>query len=132
MSLLDRIRNRYAAGVFIHSPSNTSTIDILIDTSYSTELPCISITVPVYNQEQIIVENLTSIVQKTSGTFELIIICDACSDATESNILTWHSSLQTVPHLTRVLVLTSSQPLFETSADNLGFFCSRGKYFLEI
>jgi len=132
MTLLDKIRTRYTAGVFVNSPSNTSTIDILIDTSYSTEIPFVSITVPVYNQEQIIVENLTSIVQKTSGSFELIIICDACSDATETKILTWHLSLQLIPNLTRLLVLTSSQPLFETSADNLGFFCSRGKYFLEI
>jgi len=91
-----------------------------------------SITVPVYNQDQIIVDTLTSIVEKTSGSFELIIICDACSDTTEDKILNWLTTIQPVPHLTRILVLTSSQPLFETSADNLGFFCSRGKYFLEI
>jgi len=135
MSLFDAINNRYNMGVFINSPSNTHTIDILVDTLYSNELPCFSITVPVYNQEQIIVDNLNSIVYKTSEkAFEMIIICDACSDNTEKKIMEWQASIQTrvVPNLTRVLILTSKQPLFETSADNLGFFCSRGKYFLEI
>ncbi len=42
-----------------------------------------SITTPVYNQENIIVENIESIINTTKDYFEIIIILDYCFDNTE-------------------------------------------------
>jgi hypothetical protein len=121
---------RYTSNVFINTPPNRTNIEVVRDTCISDELPFFSIIVPVYNQERIIINNLNSIIENTTDKrFELIIIIDACSDATEARIREWstQSSL-----LVRLLVLKSTAPLFETSADNLGFYHSRGEYFLEI
>jgi len=129
------LHNRYISTYFVNKPSYENTINIVLDKYYTQEIPYFSITIPVYNQENIIANNLQSIVQATTEkTFEIIIICDACSDNSEKRILNWFSSLHftTLPLLTRILILRSTLPLFETSADNLGFFCSRGRYFLEI
>jgi glycosyltransferase involved in cell wall biosynthesis len=121
---------RYTSGIFINGPSNKSSITVISDTYYSDEPPFFSIVVPVHNQEKIIIDNLQSIIDcTTEKPYELIIIIDSCSDSSESRIRNWSASS---PLLVRTLILNSNTPLFETSADNLGFFHSRGEYFLEI
>jgi glycosyltransferase involved in cell wall biosynthesis len=121
---------RYTSNVFINTPPNRTNIEVVRDTCISDELPFFSIVVPVYNQERIIINNLNSIIENTTEKrFELIIIIDACSDTSEARIREWSAQS---PLLVRLLVLKSTAPLFETSADNLGFYHSRGEYFLEI
>ena len=46
-----------------------------------------SIVIPVYNQENIIVKNLKSIINNTLENFEIIIILDFCFDNTENNLI---------------------------------------------
>ena len=46
-----------------------------------------SVIIPIYNQENIVVENLQSIINNTSDNFEIIMILDFCFDNTEQNIM---------------------------------------------
>jgi glycosyltransferase involved in cell wall biosynthesis len=98
------------------------------------EKPIFSIVTPIYNQETIIVKNIRSIIEKTEGFFELILILDFCFDKTEENLLNYIDSLQgTRENLIQIRVFKNSEkPLFETKCDNLGFRASLGIYCLEI
>jgi glycosyltransferase involved in cell wall biosynthesis len=132
---ITHINNRYNNAVFINNPKKESNISIIYNYE-SKKTPFFSIIMPIYNQESIIVKNIISIFNFTKGKeYELILILDACNDATENKLMTYlkMKSKKGYPDLlTNIVILKSSIPLFETAADNLGFFCSRGKYLLEI
>lgn len=100
---------------------------IIVERINDTIIPEFSIVVPVYNQETIISKNLQAIVDYTIGLFELIIIIDCCSDNSEKIILDWIKTNDI-----QIRIVKSIIPLFETSADNIGFRMSRGEYCLEI
>lgn len=93
-----------------------------------------SIVIPVYNQENCIIENLKSIISNTLQSFEIIIILDYCFDHTEKNLLLFLENYTTNPdNLCEIIVFKNEEkPLFETKCDNIGFKHSRGKYCLEI
>jgi glycosyltransferase involved in cell wall biosynthesis len=93
-----------------------------------------SIIIPVYNQEEYIVENLKSIISNTLGTFEIIIILDFCFDNTEKNIFVFLENYHSPPDNFAVIQIFKNEdkPLFETKCDNIGFKNSKGKYCLEI
>jgi glycosyltransferase involved in cell wall biosynthesis len=134
--LYDKINHRYEYGEFINNPTllKEHTIDIVFYKKLSDYYPLISIVTPVYNQEKIIVNNIKSVLEHTTECkYEYIIIVDCCSDNTLENIKELFSSLDTYPsNCVLVTVLKSDVPMFETSADNLGFYCSRGDYIIEI
>jgi glycosyltransferase involved in cell wall biosynthesis len=93
--------------------------------------PEFSVVMPVYNQESIITDNLNSVLNHMDGTFEMILIIDACSDQTLERILDWVE--QPKPQtLTRLVVILSVTPLFETAADNIGFRLAKAPYLLEL
>lgn len=98
------------------------------------ETPVFSIVTPIYNQENIIVKNVDSIIDKTEGLFEILLILDFCFDKTEERLLNYLDAL--VPwkkNLIQIRVFKNSEkPLFETKCDNIGFRASLGKYCLEI
>jgi glycosyltransferase involved in cell wall biosynthesis len=92
-----------------------------------------SVVMPIYNQEDIIVDNLKSIITNTLDNFEIILILDFCFDDTEKNVLTFFDTLQNAPEkLIDVTIFKNDKPLFETKCDNIGFKHSRGTYCLEI
>jgi len=93
-----------------------------------------SIVMPVYNQENIIVENLESIIFHTVDGFEIIIILDFCFDNTEKNIMTFLDTYNNNKNnLIQITIFKNEdKPLFETKCDNIGFNHSIGKYCLEI
>ena len=130
------INNRYTHNLFKNSPNESSNVKILSKADFiNNELPFFSIIIPINNQEKIIIKNLNSILDKTSEKYyEIIIILDCCSDKTEQYIYNWLNKTDFKKYnlLTNILILGSEIPLFETSADNLGFFCSNGTYCLEI
>jgi glycosyltransferase involved in cell wall biosynthesis len=133
----ETINNRYNTNVYVNNPNKISDIQILHKINIRNGVPFFSIIVPICNQESIIVKHIKSILDKTTvKEFELILIIDCCSDRTEEYITSWINNnekvLEDYKLLTNILVLKSTIPLFEVAADNLGFFCSRGKYCLEI
>jgi glycosyltransferase involved in cell wall biosynthesis len=130
------INNRYSHAYFINNPIGSSSINIVSQIDYGLQ-PLISIIIPVHNQESIISRNIQAILENTTDMYyELIIIIDSCSDGTKENVMNFvETELQcNKAHifLTGIIVLNSELPLFETCADNLGFFCSSAQYSLEI
>ena len=98
---------------------------------YCLKLPEFSVVMPLYNQEMIVTDNLNSVLEHMDGTFELILVVDACSDQTLERILDWVE--QPKPQtLTRLVVILSVTPLFETAADNIGFCLAKSPFILEI
>ena len=92
-----------------------------------------SIIIPVFNQEDIIIKNLTSIFAMTLGTYEILILLDYCYDKTEENLLTFLRTYVPVPTLRSIRIFANREkPLFETKCDNIGFKYSKGIYCLEI
>ena len=93
-----------------------------------------SIVIPVYNQENIIVENLKSIINNTVNNFEIIIILDFCFDNTEKYLLEFLDHYEnTKDDFIQIKIFKNNvKPLFETKCDNIGFKNSLGKYCLEI
>ena len=93
-----------------------------------------SIVTPIYNQENIIVKNLQSVIDNTLENFEIILILDFCFDKTEQNIINYLNTYNnTNKNLICIKIFKNTEkPLFETKCDNIGFKHSTGKYCLEI
>lgn len=91
-----------------------------------------SVVMPVHNQGDIIRRNLEALVQHTVGSYEILMILDACDDSTREEVLGFFSRGSIANGLKRVIVLESSIPLFETICDNIGFRMASGKWLLEI
>jgi glycosyltransferase involved in cell wall biosynthesis len=100
----------------------------------SLEKPIYSVVTPIYNQENIIVKNVNSIIEKTHDLFEILLILDYCFDKTEENLLNFLDTLEKPrENLIQIRVFKNSdKPLFETKCDNIGFRASLGTYCLEI
>lgn len=92
-----------------------------------------SIVTPVYNQEKIILRNVTSFLSHTKDYYEIIIIIDCCSDNTKSILLDFFSKHNCKnPQFVQITIFETSDPYFETKCDNLGFKNSIGEYIIEI
>ena len=59
---------------------------VVIDKNFSLGKLKYSIVIPVYNQEKIIIKNISSIINNTHKNYEIIIINDFSSDKTWPNI----------------------------------------------
>jgi len=124
---------RYSAGVFINKPADGPSIEVVLNKTFIDKMPLVSVVIPIYNQEAIIERNLRSVLETIIVTpYEMILIVDSCSDKTEEKVLGIFNGDGLPELLTNVVIMRSAAPLFETSADNLGFLCSRGEYILEI
>jgi glycosyltransferase involved in cell wall biosynthesis len=127
--------NRNISGVSKLSTVEYENTEIIYSKKFCENAEIIySIVIPVYNQENIIVENIQSIMDNTIGSFEIIIILDFCFDGTEKNVLNF---LQTYTNSNSDFIAirvfkNRFKPLFETKCDNIGFKNSVGKYCLEI
>lgn len=134
--LQQKINKRYEKNIFVNNPNllKDEKVEVVFYKVLQESKPLISVVTPVFNQEKIIVKNIKSVLEHTTNNlFEYVLIIDACSDATAENILSFFNSLDKYPdNCTGVIILQSDIPLFETSADNLGFYCSSGEFMLEI
>jgi glycosyltransferase involved in cell wall biosynthesis len=91
-----------------------------------------SVVMPVHNQEAIIRRNLGALVECMRGSYEIILILDSCNDNSKGAVLDYFRGLTGAAGLTRVVVIESDVPLFETVCDNIGFRLGAGKWLLEI
>jgi glycosyltransferase involved in cell wall biosynthesis len=135
--------NYYGDGHLINSPrplNGQAEPQCILARSFLEITPKFSVVVPVHNQENIIVRNLASILSNTAGTFEMIIICDACTDTSIDRIKRF---VEAIPvgedrtckqdqQLCAIIVIEQVTPIFETSCDNIGFTLARGRFCLEI
>ncbi len=138
-----KLSQRYFTGALIHNPSpltdqaNPVVAAFRNFASDASRVPHTSVVIPVHNQRDIIIRNLNSLIANIAGTFELFIICDACTDGTLEAVRAWVSALPANLYtrdilLFSVVVINQSTPVFETTADNMGFILARGNYVLEV
>ena len=85
------INSRYESNAFINGPKSEdgSKIQVLFESRKNNENNdnhiLFSIVVPIHNQENIILDNIISILNNTTEkAYELILILDSCSDDSES------------------------------------------------
>ena len=105
----------------------------LLKNIYNIDTIVYSIITPVYNQEDIIVRNIKSYINNTNDNFEIIIILDSCSDNTKENVLNFLKTFKCDnKNFIQIQILETTEPLFETKCDNIGFKLAQGKYLLEI
>jgi molybdopterin converting factor small subunit len=60
------INNRYKKNNLVNNPNNSAYITICKKINYQIIIPYFSIIIPVHNQENIIIENLVSILNNTT------------------------------------------------------------------
>jgi glycosyltransferase involved in cell wall biosynthesis len=97
------------------------------------ESPIISVVVPIFDQETIILRHLQAIIQCMSKPFELILINDASSDNTDIQIrkfLEWSDSNNGT--CSQVKYFKNLWPWFETRCDDFGIREAKCSYVLEI
>lgn len=126
-------RKNYYDGTLVNSPkSHSLAVDpICIYLKDYNSIPEFSVVIPIHNQEKIIVTNLNSILSHMDGKFELFLIIDASNDTTLETILEWIETVN-CPSLTKLVVILSVTPLFETAADNIGFRLAQAPLIIEI
>jgi len=69
---------------------------------YSNNNIIYSIVIPIYNQEEIIVKNLQSIIDNTLENFKIILILDYCFDNTEQNLIDFLNNYTNKPNLIQI------------------------------
>ena len=111
-------------------------ISLICEKIYKKDIILYSIITPIYNQQDIIVDNIKSYINYTEDNFEIILIIDCCSDNTKNNILHFINNYNNYSNISnnfcQIKIYETDEPLFETRCDNFGFKIAQGKYLLEI
>lgn len=117
---------------------NRQTFEI-VDLVLSRNEPEISVVVPVFNQESIIVRNLRGLMESMTLSWELIIIDDASSDDSLYLIREWGEFLaaKEAPtsqkgSLTRLRIFSNKKSLYETRCDAIGMGVAAADWVLEV
>ena len=127
--------NYYAPGVMLNDPQplpGQSQAICVYRELYKTELPKYTMVLPIHNQEDIIVRNMKTYFQHTTGSYELIIILDNCVDNTEKEVINYLNTLKNNPPYVGVIVIRQDTPIYETPCDNIAFRLARGTYALHL
>ncbi len=106
---------------------------IVLDKIYEDIKIKYTIVVPVFNQENIIIKNINSIINNTVGDYEIIIINDYSHDRTLEILKKFFGNYEPIDrNFKRIRIIDTNWPLFETKCDNIGFKLSKAKFVLEI
>ena len=106
---------------------------LLLDKKFSEGNLKYSIVIPVYNQEKIIIKNISSIIKNTINNYEIILINDFSSDKTLALLKDFFYKLKPKKnYIKRIRILNTNWPLFETKCDNIGFKLAQARFILEI
>ncbi len=96
--------------------------------------PLISVIIPAYNEEKHIEKSLISIINSSYKNYELIVVCDSCSDKTEEISKKYTENIYSIDH--KNVSKTRNYGAHKAKGDILVFFdadtiCSEN-YFLSI
>lgn len=95
--------------------------------------PEISIVLPFFNQQLIIDEIITSIIEHTSMDFEIILIDDNSTDESSNIVISnIDKYFESTKKLSRILLIRNDVQFFETYCDSLGIQNAKSQYILEI
>ena len=92
----------------------------------------VTISLPVCNQEVIIEEILTSLLMNCEEDSNLIIILDACQDASKAKVIQAIEEYDKKSKIRKIIVLESDHDLFESTCENLALELLDSKYFLSL
>lgn len=107
--------------------------EIIFNRIYQSDTILVSIVLPVFNQETIIIRNLESILNCLTLPSELIIINDGSSDGSLKKLLTYLSEHKNInSNIVKISLLSFEYPVFETFCDSTGINYAKGKYIIEI
>ena len=101
--------------------SNLNTINLTASMQQSTNVPLVSIIMPVYNVQDYIAYSIDSVLQQTFTDFELILVDDGSTDAS-------HSICQAVADINSRVRIFWQQNKGLAAARNTGIKVSRGEY----
>ena len=101
--------------------SNLNTINLTASMQQSTNVPLVSIIMPVYNVQDYIACSIDSVLQQTFTDFELILVDDGSTDAS-------HSICQAVADINSRVRIFWQQNKGLAAARNTGIKVSRGEY----
>ncbi len=84
------------------------------------------------SQEAGLLDNLKGIAQHTEEQWELVVTFDGCTDNSEGVAQRWAAEFLRVPPpgLLRLLLIKIRQPVWETSADNVGMRAAQGRFYV--
>ncbi len=89
----------------------------------------VSVVMPVFNQVDVVGDNIRAIVGSMSVSYEIILIDDCSSDGTTAIL---RDIAAEVRGPRRIRLLRTPKPFFETLCDSVGFALAGGRYFLEV
>jgi len=94
----------------------------------------VSIVIPVFNQELIIVDHLKSIIRNCTTDCEIIILNDASTDDTLRSLKFFLSNIEIElsSFVLQISLYSFKKQVFETFCDITGFNLSTGKFIIEI
>jgi glycosyltransferase involved in cell wall biosynthesis len=97
-------------------------------------VPELTIVIPIFNQENGIIEVLRKIDTNTINSYDLILINDASTDSTLIMIDKYIEGLKKseFSKVASVFLINNEVPIFETACDNQGFKLARTDYIIEI
>jgi GT2 family glycosyltransferase len=107
-------------------------LEILEDIRVGDQSFLVSIVVPVFNQEEIIVDALTSLISCMTLEFELIIIDDASTDSSLAQIVSSVPMMLESDLIRRLRIGRLKTELFETACDVVGISITKSPYILEV
>ena len=91
------------------------------------------ISIPVKNQESIIVNVLTTLLKNVDNVISIGLIFDNCSDRSLDICLDFfETNFRLYPNLEAVHFVTSNGELFESTAENISFLLCSQKYFVSL
>ena len=106
--------------------------NLILRREFSIPNCAISVVMPLFNQEEIIIEVLTKVMKSVKSSFELILINDCSTDETLERLITFASGDFKNSNLSKLEVYSSDHPRFETFCDHFGFSKASGEFLLEI
>ena len=93
----------------------------------------VSVVVPVFNQEIVIVRNILSIIDNLSLNAELLVVNDNSEDATDPKIREFLDHYSTPPkNLAKISYYSFKRSQFETFSDHFAITRSVGRYIIEV
>lgn len=103
--------------------------------SYSADpnsTPDVAIIIPVHNQEDHVLKCLAGVTANVALNAEIVIIADGCSDRTPQVLIDWMQSKVARQSFTKITVAVTSESIYETLCDTLGFAISGAPYVIEV
>ena len=90
------------------------------------------ISLPICNQENLILETLTNLYLNCYSESVLVIVLDFCQDSSGDKVREFLACIEFTKHIHSVIILETSGDYFESNSENLALNLVKGRYFLSL